>query len=362
MNDYIKRAVLTGFTSLSFFIAFAVGAAPVLAQNTAGLQLKPAVVEDNVGPGEFHNYSITATNLTNADVTYYLSVQDIKGVDDQGRPVFAANGEKTGFELSSWISLPQSQVTIPAGGARTINFSVQVPANASPGSHFASVFLSDKPDEQQTTGAAVGFSVGSIVSLQIAGDIHESAQLIEFSTGKLVYGNADIDFNSKVQNIGNVLVQPNGVIEVTDMFGKKVADITVNDALASVFPSSSRTFAAQWQQSGFAFGRYEAVASLAYGTEARKTIYGTTSFWILPLVPIATVLGILLVVILGAYALMRAYIRRKLREMGVPNATRADAEMYRRKYQKSGSRLIIIAMVTVLVCIVLLILLFLMFA
>ena len=112
---------------------------------------------------------------------------------------------------------------------------------------------------------------------------------------------------------------------------------------------------------GFAFGRYEAVASFSYGDTDKKTISGTTSFWILPLKPIAVVLGILLVLILGMYFAIRMYIRRKLRDMGIASDS-TDANYYARKYQRSGSRMIVITLIVFLVCILFLALLFLAFA
>lgn len=360
MNDYFKRVAVVACSS--FFLLFFLSALPVHAQTTEGLQIKPAVVEDQVNPGDTRQYTLTVTNIANVEKTFYVSVEDIKGVDDEGGPIFAKAGEVTGYELSSWVNLLQKTTALGPGEGKTISFSIHVPTSASPGSHFASVFFSDKPEKRDVNGASVGVSIGAIISLRISGDITEEARLREFSTGKLIYGVPDVDFKTKVQNLGNVLVQPTGFVEVTNMFGKKVASVPVNSSLASVFPNSERAYNAQWSSAGLAFGRYQAIVSLVYGEGARKTIYSTTSFWILPLVPISIALGVLLTLVLGAYWMMKAYIRKKLRQMGVPNASRADTDLYRKKYQKSSSRLLIVTMVIILLCIMFLVVLFLMFA
>jgi hypothetical protein len=329
----------------------------------AGLEIKPAVVEDNVVPGTVQNYSLTVTNISNSTKTLFMLVQDIKNADEHGRPIFAAAGEKTGFELSSWIGLPVTTFDLPAGGSKTIPFTVTIPQDASPGSHFASVFFSDKAVAPTNNGSGVGFNVGVIVSLKVPGDITELASLREFSTSKLIYPSAkSVDFTAKVDNSGNVLVSPTGVIQITNMFGKQVANIAVNQNLGAVFPGTSRVFTANWSGDNLAFGRYEVVGSFVYGDTERKTISGTTSFWVLPLVPIGIVLGAFLLLVGGAYILMKSYIRRKLRHMGVTSASRADTALYQRKYQKSGSRLIVVTLVVILVCVVFLTALFLMFA
>jgi hypothetical protein len=357
MNNYFKGFVLAATLGPIFLLsaAFAYAQTPAV-----GLQIKPAVVEDNVAPGETHEYSLTVTNLSGTTKTLYVLSQDIKGVDDQGRPIFAAQGgEVTGFELSSWISLPVTQFNLDAGASKTIPFSVRVPGNASPGSHFASVFFSDHATQPTTNGTGVGFNVGAIVSLRIAGDIVEEASLREFSTSKLIYPNANVDFSAKIDNSGNVLVQPTGVIEITNMFGKQVANIAVNTDQASVFPKADRTFTANWTGSGLSFGRYEVVGSFVYGTDERKTISGTTSFWVLPLVPIGIVLGGFLILVLAAYFMMRSYIRRKLRQMGA--SSRADTDLYNRR-SGSSSRLVVVMLVVILVCVLFLMALFLLFA
>jgi hypothetical protein len=333
----------------------------VFAQAQIGLQIKPAIIEDNVTLNAVNEYSITVTNINNTDKVFYLSTKDIKGLDDQGNPVFEQEGEQTGYELSSWLSIPAAPITLKAGETKTINFSVHVPGKVSPGDHFGAIFISDRPPAATANGSAVGISVGTIVSLKIAGDIHEEAQLREFSTDKTVYGSAVVNFGTKIENLGNVLVRPHGTIQITDMFGKQVASVDANGNLAPVFPGSTRKYSTIWNKDGFAFGRYEAVASFSYGDTDKKTISATTSFWVLPLKPIAIILGVILVLILGMYFAIRMYIRRKLRDMGIA-ADSNDANYYARKYQRSGSRMIVVTLIVFVVCVLFLAVLFLAFA
>ena len=115
---------------------------------------------------------------------------------------------------------------------------------------------------------------------------------------------------------------------------------------------ASATIRRNGRRPGFAFGRYEAVGSFSYGDTEKKTISGTTSFWILPWKPIALFLGSILAIVLLMYASIRMYIRRKLREMGISGNDRADMNFYAQKYQRSGSRLIVVTLVIFLFCVV----------
>lgn len=326
-----------GWTLLVGVFAFLPLAA--MAQTPEGLELKPAVIEDNATPGQVYQFTIKVTNISPNEKSFYASAKDIKGLDSNGLPVFAAEGETTDYSLSSWLALPQEQIVLKAGETRAIPFSIRVPANSSPGAHFGGVFLSAQAPKLSSTGAGVGYSVGTIIALKIAGDVIEDAQLREFSTDRFVYSSSTVNFLSKVENRGNVLARPHGLIEISDMFGKKVGTLTVNDTAAPVFPGSDRTYPVSWTADGFAFGRYQAVASLVYGDQARKTISGTTSFWILPLKPILTVLGALLALVLVLYFGIRSYIRKTLRAMGA-SPDRADHVLVRR--DRSASRMMIV--------------------
>ena len=352
------RALFSGLALLALLAS-----APIVsAQGTEGVQVKPAVIEDSIQPGQTYHFSIRVTNIAAQEKVFFLGAQNIKGLDDEGKPVFADPKEATKFDLSQWVQLPSDSIALKAGETKQVDFVVRVPSDASPGSHFGGVFFDQKPIKQQTTGTGVGIKVGTIISLKIAGDILEEARLREFSTDKLVYNHAMVNFSAKVEDLGNILIRPHGIVEISNMFGKSVATIRVNDAGAPVFPGEDRAYATAWEYDGFAFGRYQAVISLGYGDEEKKTVSGTTSFWVLPLKPIMTGLGVVLALVIILYLMMRMYIKRQLRDMGVSSAKRADVDMYGRRYSRSGSKLIMTAVGIFFLCVVVLGILFLMFA
>ncbi len=358
MKDYLFRPLIV----LSLFIlTTAVFTGVAAAQGSEGLKVTPAIIEDKVNPGDVYRFTITVTNIAPTPKTFTLSAQDIKGLDDAGLPIFAAEDEEpTAYALSSWITISEPSITLGAGESRTVPYSVRVPAQTSPGAHFGGVFFDSGTAKPTTTGSAVSMKVGTIINLRIAGDVVEEARLREFSTDKMIYSSPAASFNARVENLGNVLARPHGLIEITDMWGKQVGSVEVNEGGASVFPGSDRTYVSEWSHDGFAFGRYQAVLALNYGDESKKTISATTSFWVLPLKMMALVLGGLLGIILLLWVSVRMYIRNKLRDMGV--SSNADTSLYAKRYNRAGSRLIVVVLAVVLLCVVALAALFLMFA
>ncbi|MFZ2886898.1 MAG: hypothetical protein WA021_03710 [Minisyncoccia bacterium] len=344
---------------LAPFFAVLAPASYAVAQGVEGLQIKPAVIEDRADPGETYNFTVNVTNVSETERTFYLTAQDIRGLDDRGNPLFAEPGEGTPYELSGWVSFPGASITLKGGESRNVPITVRVPREAAPGSHFGGVFFDIEPQQAESTGAAIALRVGSIIALRISGDTTEDARLREFSTEKRIYSTPNVGFNSRVENLGNVLLRPHGLIEITDMRGTNVATVRVNDTGAPIFPETDRVFTTSWNHDGFAFGRYQAIVSLVYGEDERKTITGTTAFWVLPLKPILTVLGTFLGIALVLYLYIRMYIRRKLGEMG---GNRSNADYYERRYQRSASRMMLVTAAIFVIAVVFLALLFVMFA
>lgn len=294
------------------------------AQNAvAGIGLSPATIEESLDPGETKRYTVNISNLSESDQTYYLYVRNIVGVTGGGVPEYAREGaEKTGFELSEWVALDVSELVVPVGAQAPLSFTINVPESASPGSHFGAIFVSVEPPRMRNTGAAVGYEVANIISIRVAGDAVEKAEIRQFSTDRYLYGSTDITFALRIENLGNTLVRPVGPLQITNMFGKQVALLTFNDSLAGVFPGVVREFSFNWKDEGFGFGRYEARVSPVYGEQGRKnTISSTVIFWVLPMNIIAPALGILAVLLLSVYFGVRLYVRRTMAMMGV-GATR----------------------------------------
>jgi hypothetical protein len=284
----------------------------------AGVRITPAVIEETLEPGEQRQYTVTIGNQNSQEQTFYLSLRNIKGVRDGGTPIFADdNQEITGYELVDWIALEENQVTLPANGEQAVDFTVTLPNDAPPGSRFGGIFVSVDAPQLERSGAAVGYQVANIVSIRVAGDANESAMIRQFATDKYFHGSTNVDFSARIENDGNVLVRPTGPIEITNMLGRTVDTITLNEARGAVFPGATRDFNINWSSDATGFGRYEAVVALAYGDQgAVRTMSSTATFWILPTNILFPALGGLAFVLLVSYVLVKLYIRRTLARMG----------------------------------------------
>jgi hypothetical protein len=280
----------------------------------SGVSISPALIEETLDPGFEKEYRLSIENLENTERTFYLSTRNIRDVRPGGVPVFANDGdEPTGMELADWIDLSTTEVVIDAQGSVNVPFTLRVPDNASPGSHFGGVFVSLEAPELERSGAAVGYDVANIISIRVAGDVDESASIRQFSTGKFIYGAQNIDFTVRIENSGNVLVRPFGPVQIKNMLGQTVDTFTFNEPQSGVFPGRTRDFQFDWEGQGVGFGRYEVILSAVYGDiGAKQTISSTASYWVLPMNIIGPALGILAVLLLIVFVSVKLYVNRTL--------------------------------------------------
>ncbi len=329
-------------------------------QNSSmGIGISPATIEGGATPGETQTHPVTITNLSKSEQIYYLYLKDISGVQEGGVPIFAdENEEKTGYELTEWIKLDVEEINLKPGEEKQIFVTIAVPENATPGSHFGGVFITLEPPRMRATGASVGYEVANIISIRVAGDAIENAQIRSFSTGNFVYSKPVIDFTARVENKGTVLVRPFGPLEIYNMFGKRVAMVTLNESKAGVFPLSERPFTITWESDGPGFGRYHAIISMVYGEQGRQaTMSSTATFWILPMNIIAPAVGGLVFLLLIAFISVKLYIRKTLKTVAG-----GSRRIVRRRKSSGMSALLLVTVVMLSVTALFLLLLLALFA
>jgi len=356
MKIPIRTSIL--WISILFFILFATSTLSVKAQIGAGIGLAPAIIEEGADPGEVQRYTVNVTNLSELEQTYFVYMRDIVGVSGDNSPIYSdEDTEPSGYELSQWVKLDVEQITVSPQQSVPVSFTLSVPADAAPGSHFGALFVSQEPPRLRSTGAGVGYDVANIISIRIAGDADERAEIRQFSTRRYLHGSTNVDFSLHIHNLGNVLIRPTGPVEITNMFGKQVALFTFNESGGSVFPGAVRTYDFNWQDDGLGFGRYEARVSPVYGQAgSRSTISSTVVFWILPMNIIAPAAGVLITLLLIVYVGVRIYVRRTVALMASGGERRVIKTVRRRGSSVFLMTFFAMAMTTALFLIILLLL------
>ncbi|MCX6792639.1 MAG: hypothetical protein NTY12_01305 [Candidatus Falkowbacteria bacterium] len=286
------------------------------------MTVSPVRVELAGDPGKSVGGFFKVINEEQEAKTLYTVFENFEPMGETGSPSF-----KTGNEgLASWITAPK-EVTIAPGETKTVDFAVNIPADAEPGGYFAAIFLATTPPDISGNQLSIGARVGTLLLFRVNGDIKEGGALLEFKTkdNNSWYNSLPVNFYYRFQNSGADRVMPKGSLNIKNIFGMSTKVINANLGQGNVLPRSIRRFelwwqkgtdstivpelqsnklgffeAAKYQWNNFAFGRYRADLDISYGTKSEKVV---SSFvvWVFPwqLLLIELVGLIIVLVVLG---------------------------------------------------------------
>ncbi len=263
---------------------------PLLAQGSLTLSISPSLFDMSADPGQQWQSSLRVININDFDLTVYVDVVNFspqgEGGDGRFLPVSAEGGN--GSTLAEWFTISREAILIPREQSVEVPFSVLVPEDASPGGHFAAILVGTKPLIPEEGQARVQTSqmVTSLFFTRVTGDVIESGGIREFTTTESFLNSPEATFELRFENKGNVHLQPQGDIRITNMWGEErgVVPINQNSSFGNVLPESIRKFDFAWkgEWSIADMGRYTAIATLAYGSDDRQFSSAVVNFWVIP--------------------------------------------------------------------------------
>jgi Na+-transporting methylmalonyl-CoA/oxaloacetate decarboxylase gamma subunit len=278
-----------------------------------GIQISPTRVELNALPGNSYAVKLKVTNTTPLELFYSTTVNDFGAADEIGTPrVLLDNDLPETSSIVTWVA-DIGGFTVPARETKELLVTVDVPLNAEPGGHYGVIRFSGDSPELEGDAVGLSASAGVLFLIRVDGDITEEAELVSFYSAsdtqkQWFFETSPVYFVTRVQNNGNVHIKPNGVIEVRDMFGGLVSNMSVNADLANALPDSIRRFDAKLEHP-WMVGKYTASLTMAYGSNG-QVIMGQATFWVIPYRLFLAVFVVLTITIYVIIRISKAYNRR----------------------------------------------------
>jgi len=318
----ITLGALTGLLAAATILPI-FASAPVYAGSGKGMEISPLIVDQVRSPGDTFSSEITLRNLTDTAVVASAAIHNFTSEDDTGTPKIDVKDEQadSSFSMRSWVSaIPD--VHMKKGEAVKIPVTFTIPANAEAGGHYGAILFTlaaETDTNGQTSQVALGASIGTLYLIRVTGSVVEKMTLDGFYTlnpkgdRSPMLDSGPISFVVRLKNDGTVHEKPEGNIAVTDMFGRKVGTVVVNDKGGSILPKSTRRYNQQLATKNL-FGYYHAKLTLVYA-DGQK-IQNNISFFVIPWqLIILVVLGLLIVLFLlrGWLRSYRASIIKQVR-------------------------------------------------
>ena len=288
------------------------------------LRVTPVRRDVTAQPGTSITVQATISNLSKGTVNVHSIENDFVAGDENGTPslILDENTYAPTHSLKRFM-VPLKDMTIEAGGSRTINVTINVPKTAQAGGYFGAVRFApaDPASGQQVNLSA---SVASLILLTVPGSVDETLSLTNFDiqqkgkNGASFGDSHDIAASIRFANKGNVQLAPFGKIAV--MQGKTIiyeTSFNTSEPHDVILPDSARKWTVPLNKIG-SFGYYTVKATFTYGSK-NQTIDVEKSFWVIPsTLIIAVIAGIgALGVILGLIWLgLSKYKRHILKKYG----------------------------------------------
>lgn len=317
-----NNTILSLIFSCSVFLLLA--PFTLLAQDSISFSVSPTIFDMTANPGQQWQSTVRVINANPFELVIYIDVVNFVPKGEAGVPRFVLIGETNTEQptLAQWITT-EKKFTIPAEQTIEIPLKIQVPTDASPGGHYAAVLVSTKPNDGGSGDNNVKTAqvISSLLFLRVTGDISENSAIRSFRTADYILSRPETDFEIRIENKGNVHVQPQGEIKIYNMWGQERGVVPINQQtlFGNVLPNSVRKYSFSWSSewSVTDIGRYTAVATMAYGVDTRQFMTADTAFWVIPW----KILLIFFAVIGGFIAFVswaiRLYVRKMLMLAGV---------------------------------------------
>jgi hypothetical protein len=280
------------------------------------LEISPTVSELPVDPGKSFILPVKVHNISRDTQGVSGEVDDFQPSGETGLPKLDLSSDGSSqFSFKRWIGvLPTFQI-VPRE-IKAINIKVNVPANASPGSHYGIIRFTASAPGLEGQGVSISTSIGILAIFNVSGKTSDKLSVKEFSVnqnGKTsnFFESAPLTFVERLTNTGNTDLLPQGNVELYDTFSHKTATVGVNQPPHIVLPGSTRRLENVLDShtigSKLLFGHYTARLMLTYGADNKRVLSATYSFWVIPYRLIITVIFSIMALIILLRFLSRRY-------------------------------------------------------
>jgi hypothetical protein len=317
MINFAKRLSVLVLTLATIFSNTQVLAAATPLTNSApgsGLSISPLHNQLTLDPGQSATLKINIKNITQNEVTAKAYVNDFKSDNNTGNPVIITD-PKVQLPTSIKKFVHPADVPLAVGEKKEVTVPVEIPSGATPGAYYGIIRYraipagSQAPKEGEVSLSA---SVGTIVLIQVRGNLKERAQLSALkvfnndSSGTIFFKKPN-KVGVEVNNLGNSFVQPFGKVTITNTSGKQIYSYEVNnnEPRSNVLPGSKRMFISAIKNIDKP-GRYTVNASIAV-SNGSEVLVSQKTFWYLTGGLLIAVLGILVLLVILTLLAYRAY-------------------------------------------------------
>ena len=305
------RMIASTVIILSILLVLAAAAYAVQAGQAESLVISPSKVELTVQRGVSTTFTIDVANSSEVTMAVLVNAVDFARDESGNIRLIAPEDSKTFRGCSQWVEMPFAQsTTIEPSSTVTLGFTVNVPSDASYGTHYCYIPIaaaSTKPpsDANASEGEVVvrsdfEYTMNALLLVQVGapgGEVPtiKNALRVKSLGVKTVNFTADVPFKAAIYNAGNIhssLAEGSG-IQIWQ--GKTLKD-TITLQQYTLLPENTIALPVVWHGKAL-FGKYKARFIGEVGLD--KPLLAEKTFWVInPWFAGAVIVGTLVLIAL----------------------------------------------------------------
>jgi len=147
--------------------------------------IRPTRMEFTANPGEALHDTLYFWNGTRTWLPVALAAADFAPTDEEGH-VEVGGPEENVNSLKAWVKPAVPQLEVAPQQEIALNFAINVPTNADPGTHWGTLLVATAPVSASGEGALVHSRLGLIMLVRVAGQAREKLTLESVSAPRFL--------------------------------------------------------------------------------------------------------------------------------------------------------------------------------
>jgi len=246
-------------------------------------------------PGQLYNDNFTVWNLSTTTTTYYIKVSSFRQIENQpGSAIFLSEEEdaKNPYSAADWVEVEMDSIDLVPNRNFTIDYTITVPEELAPGDYNAEIYFTSQ--EAVGGGETAAYSIlgsGVPILITIGDDYAESAEILDFYSKEKMYERPNFTtLITRIQNLGDTHITPQGDIVLRNIFKQEVGRIKFNENIQSILRGNTGVYESNWDLDKYiddgkiAIGPITAETVILYrrNNPGFAILKAATTFWIIP--------------------------------------------------------------------------------
>lgn len=227
------------FIFLIFFLVI-----PTITEAKVTLSIFPEKFDLEVSRGEILKDKIRISNSSDTPLTININLKNFSAGDETGGMVFKEEAADISYNPSQWIKFEKESFILEPGESKEIKFTLNVPANAEPGGHYAAAFFQTEISPE-TAQARIMPTLAVLFLLKIKGAeekypaLDKQIELVEFNVPRFIEA-GPVNLSFRVKNNDPIHIKAGGRLVIYNLFNRVKEEIKIEEQ--TILPGKIRFF------------------------------------------------------------------------------------------------------------------------